>query len=774
MKLVNKNGIETTQAKGPELYVDKRSKKDSYDSYEQTNKNLIESLNNMMSAVEKADRSRLKTYANELLDAEEKVITLSSEQRQKELQKYKEEQIKITNLVREKQIKATQEVYKNKRKEKELEQEALKAELASTDQKDQKKLDELNTKIAKIDEDLKKLDKEEQEASKETVKRVNKNARKSLKKTVESEKKNLKASFESGDISRQEYRQQLDYLKNIYSPTAKERFYEIATTVMPVLATFTSITSFEKAVGNATKKLTSFVDAMGSTITSIADSQLMVDTAMQGSRSATKNGSYWKALSSDISSALASSPYVKQSDVANNVKELVSKGITFNVEERAFLQSLSGSIAASFTTNNETLNDLIRIQQADTTAARLGMESKLTGIMNSLYETSEYMYKLASSVSSYLYEAESLMSATDAVSFEYQVQKWLGSLYSSGASSSSVSGIASALGKLASGDISSISDSSSTLLIMSANNAGISISDILTRGLTAKDTNELLNSMVDYLQKLYENSKDNKVIQQQIANVYGLKASDLKAIASISSNTKTSLSNSYLSYSSAISHLQYMTSTISDRTSLPKMIDNLFDNMQYTLAEKIGNSASLYTTYKIAGLLESAFGGINIPSVTTIVGGVDLNATVAQLLKIGVGGVATISAIGTIIGSLKNIDTNNLLKSFGITTAGLTTTSRGTSLLTTSTTASGSSLSSSGYVGNSSGSDIKNATISSANDEAISATDTTDEVTLEIVNSNVVAIYELLNSVVSGEKVLHVKDNTLMGGITSGWTQTLL
>ena len=117
------------------------------------------------------------------------------------------------------------------------------------------------------------------------------------------------------------------------------------------------------------------------------------------------------------------SPMIKQETVLNNLKTLVSKGIAFDVEQRAFLQTISDKIATTFEAADSTLLKLVRIQQADTTAARLGMESALTAFLNNMYETTEYMTDAAASIRSSLYEASALMGGAEATAFEYQVQK---------------------------------------------------------------------------------------------------------------------------------------------------------------------------------------------------------------------------------------------------------------------------------------------------------------------------------------------------------------
>lgn len=125
----------------------------------------------------------------------------------------------------------------------------------------------------------------------------------------------------------------------------------------------------------------------------------------------------------DVKKTASISPLVTQEAIVSNVEAMVKQGITFNVSQRAFLATISSKVADSFNATNTTLLRLVRIQEADTTAARLGMESALTSFLNNMYETSEYMRDVAGSVKSSLEEAMALMGAEGAVAFEYQVQK---------------------------------------------------------------------------------------------------------------------------------------------------------------------------------------------------------------------------------------------------------------------------------------------------------------------------------------------------------------
>ena len=97
---------------------------------------------------------------------------------------------------------------------------------------------------------------------------------------------------------------------------------------------------------------------------------------------------------------------------------MVSQGIAFNVEQRAALDVMKDKIATTFDAANGTLLRLVRIQEQDTTAGRLGMESALTAFLNNMYQTTEYMEGIAKTVKGNLEEAMSLMTGENALSFE--------------------------------------------------------------------------------------------------------------------------------------------------------------------------------------------------------------------------------------------------------------------------------------------------------------------------------------------------------------------
>ena len=332
----------------------------------------------------------------------------------------------------------------------------------------------------------------------------------------------------------------------------------------------------------------------------------------------------------------------------------------------------------------------------------------------------------------------------------------MGSLYSVGFSNTS--GLSSALGKLAAGDISGITGGGTgNLLVMAANRANLSIAEILANGLDESETNQLMKAMVEYLQDIYSETRDSRVVAQQYAGVFGLTASDLKAAANLYGSTNT-ISKNNLGYNGMLGTLQSMASSMYQRTSSGEMLGNLFENLKYATANSMANNPVMYALYSIAGILRDTTGGIDFSIPLVMGNGMPMTFNVADLMQTGVMATGLLGGIGQMFAGLAKGNTANILSNFGITGNGITTLSRGTG--TGIAAISGSSLSQSGFVGNSDSSDIQNATMQSANEEGSNkvaeAQEENEETKLSTVDEHVVQIYELLDSVVHGTESLKV------------------
>lgn len=517
-------------------------------------------------------------------------------------------------------------------------------------------------------------------------------------------------------------------------------------------ATYQALANTTAALANIAKQLDGLVDE-------IVGKKSVIDTILNGSNAEKFFGSYWNQIVLDFS-ALIASPLVKQEDLYKNVETVVKSGISRDVEQMAMLETIKDKIAYTFDTFDSSVLRLIRIQDQNTTAARLGMEAALNETLNSMYETTEYLKSVASSVRSSLEEAEALMVGTDATEFEYQVQKWLGSMYSVGVSNSGVTSIASNLGKIAAGDVTGItSGGTGNLLIMAANNANLSIADILADGLDASETNTLLAEVVKYMGDLVDEANGNKVVQQQLANVFGLTASDLKAATNILSDTTysggtiESISELDGTYAGMIGKLYEMAGTMYYKMSLGEMLTNVKSNIKYSTAAGIASNPIIYMTSKIADIMDALAGGIPIPAVTAMGTGVDTKLTVSNIMKSSalLGGFSTslIAGLASMISKGGNGFTGSgLLNMVGLQNSGTTMTR-------------GASSSTSGTMMNTNYEDMTTSATKQGEDQANSKTaqvkEESSEVTSSEINENIVSIYTLLKDVTEGVLNLNVK-----------------
>jgi len=139
-------------------------------------------------------------------------------------------------------------------------------------------------------------------------------------------------------------------------------------------------------------------------------------------------------------------------------------------------------------------------------------------------------------------------------------------------SDKAVQGIGGVLGQIAAGQLEAISNGGNgNLIIMAANQAGLSVTDLLNNGLNADTTNTLMNAMVEYLAKIAQDAGDSKVIQQQMASIYGVTASDLKAAVSLSRSVGL-ISKNGLTYSGAMDRLYSMANSMYSRTSMGEIM----------------------------------------------------------------------------------------------------------------------------------------------------------------------------------------------------------
>ena len=345
-------------------------------------------------------------------------------------------------------------------------------------------------------------------------------------------------------------------------------------------------------------------------------------------------------MQKDITNTLGSSRYVSQQKMIDNLYKLTESGIAFNLEYRAWLETVSDRMVTTFDSLDTTLTRLVRLQQADISSASLGSEALLTRFLNSNFKDTSYLNNLYDSVAGILVDSTSQQSATNSIGYQFAIQKWLGALSSVGMSDSAVQSIATALNWLGSGNVSQLNSNSqaSTLLNLSAQKAGLSYSDMLLNGTNDDNINKLMKAMVIQLQDISKNTKGNQVVKSAWGDILNFSMSDIRAINNLTSSDISSIYNTKADYSSSINELNNQTSYISKRTTIAEQIDNVINNTLFGVGAGIASSPSNYIGWKIGGIvgdIGNRFGGLAGTIVSGLGGLISLGSALGPLIEAG-------------------------------------------------------------------------------------------------------------------------------------------
>ena len=319
---------------------------------------------------------------------------------------------------------------------------------------------------------------------------------------------------------------------------------------------------------------------------------------------------FFKQLTDDVQKQVGASRFVSQKEVLQNVAKLTEQGVAYNIEQRALLASLSDKMVSTFNVLDDTLQRLIRVQQADLTMSQLGSEALLTKFLNSQFEDTSFLNTMYDSVLGALTDSIASMDRNAATSFTYAVEKWLGSLYSVGLSDNAISSIASGINALATGDISTLNGNQplSVLMNMSATGAGLSYADLLTQGLNASNVNDLMKSMVEYLGTIADNTTDNQVLRSQWSDVLGITLTDLRAINNLTKNDIYSIYGSQTTYNKSVQETQNQLQTVVGRTSTAERIQNMSDNFMFDWGMNLSQNGAQYLTWYAGQFVDSLLG----------------------------------------------------------------------------------------------------------------------------------------------------------------------
>lgn len=379
---------------------------------------------------------------------------------------------------------------------------------------------------------------------------------------------------------------------------------------IPVLGQILTIAEvIQKVIDRGFKKVDELNKKLGQGIEVAANMATQYLGSIDARLAGNKDNITYSTISNWMKDNFAVSPYISQQKLMQNIANVVENGIAYNVEERALIETIKDKMVATFDVLDTSLTRLIRLQQADLTSTQLGAEAQLTELLNTVFKDTSYLSGMYDSVSSAILDASSQFSYQDATAYNYNAQKWLAALYSVGMSDQAVSTIAQGLNYLSTGNVSAFTNDSqlTTLFGLAAKNANMSISDMFTNGLNATGVNNLMKSMIDYLQQIVKNT-GNQVVKSAWGGITNLSVSDLRAIQNLSTSDISAIYDSNVSYTSALTKFNYELGQVEDRMSTAEKFSNLKDNFLLTLGQDVTNNGEGLAGY-LAWVAGGAIGG---------------------------------------------------------------------------------------------------------------------------------------------------------------------
>lgn len=360
-----------------------------------------------------------------------------------------------------------------------------------------------------------------------------------------------------------------------------------------ILNNFTSIlkstlSSMDSRIKDAVSTYSNYMGKVDARLQTLTDSAVTFDT-----------------IKSHFGSAYIASPFMDLKSYVENIDKLSAGGILYNIEERAFLETVSDKIVASFDVLDASLLRMTRLQQADMTRYMLGNEALLTRLFNEFFEDSSYLAtNVSDNISASVFEAASTMNQAAASAFEFTIQKWLGALYEVGVSQETVSSIASAINALGSGNAQDFMNSPvATLLNMAVARGDYSIADVLTQGINTDFVNDLMNSMITLLKDIKDNTS-NQVTLQAYSRVMGLSMSDIRGFTNLKEDDIARLSGYEQDLEQANTEVTSQLGKIASRTSTAEIVDNILNNYLFKRGTALAGDQTAYAAYLIGDLVE--------------------------------------------------------------------------------------------------------------------------------------------------------------------------
>ena len=338
----------------------------------------------------------------------------------------------------------------------------------------------------------------------------------------------------------------------------------------------------------------------------------------------------FSSISANAVESLGLSRFVKQTDYIEQIARLTASGVSFNVEQRALLETIKDKTISSFSAVDANLLRLIRLRQQDLTATQFGLEAALRTTLNKVFKDSAYLNELYDTINGAITDAAIVSGSSDITEYNSTIQSWMGAMYESGVSSGVVQKLAQGINYLGSGNVAGLASDADLqrLILLSMDSINMDYADILQRGLSSSDINDLLTAVVKYLTQIAKNTSDNNVLASSYTNLFSMSMSDLKAITNLYNNLGSwSVVNSSSALAKTKKELSYIQST--ERTTVAEQVQNIMDNAKYTFGQSIAKDAGSYLTWKVSNLMIDVF-----DSVTQTVGTNTKLGKLAQAAKL--------------------------------------------------------------------------------------------------------------------------------------------
>lgn len=496
------------------------------------------------------------------------------------LGKAKEDELKVEQQLEYHSAKHYNEQLK-RQKELQKEKEKTQKELDRLDPEDKKARTALKKKLRSLDTQLKVGDKELD----------------SIKKGMS--KKDQESIDNTYNFSREQLTNNLKDIKD----EVKQGFKDSTS----------SLNAFGDTIVNAVAASRNFFNGIvDGTVSSISQYYGPIAASLEGVNGELKD---FKSINNRLQLDIGLSSLVKQEAVLNSINNLVSQGITSDIESLGILTSIRDKTVSSFDVTNSDLRRLVRLnqQRGNLTAKQFGLADALKESFNSTFGDSSFLNGMFQSLTGTVLDAVSANAnsgGTDSTAFYSVLESWLGAMYESGVDTNTVNAIAQGVNYLGSGNVQALSGNKQlqNLLLLSMDRAGLDYADILQRGLSDSNMNVLLSTIVDYLAEITSNTKENNVLQSSYANLFNMSVTDMTAIQNLSKSGYSALG---MTGANALAQASNELNKVASRTSAAEQINNVIDNAKYVFGSSIAENKLSYFTYKASNLILDSLDGLN-------------------------------------------------------------------------------------------------------------------------------------------------------------------